>query len=541
MYAAMRSSVALGNEVSAPFEQLIGLRQGCVLSPSLFALFIADLPDYLAREGCHGVKLDGEEVNSLWYADDGVLLADGRDALQRSLEALACYCDRWRLCVNVKKTKTMAFRFSADQAHQPRPVFTYKGAAIEAVSEFCYLGVPVSEDGEWRQAVVHRLAMARRALGMWSRRCTALMLRPDTAAHIFKVCVLPVLEYGIAMWGMQPWAGRALPWQSVDGFVEEAARRILGVPLHTTKEAIYGDLGWRPMWVRATMLAAGYWARVTGLPSDSLPRRALAVQKRWTAARRPCWLLRLQCQCAAVPAVKTLWDEWLQRGDDPSFRPVTASEVRGRPVEEPWSDIVKEAIAKAADAQWHHRVNWPWSLTGTGGNKLRTYARFKSSVNQETYLSVNMPRKVRSFLSRFRMGVAPLQVEMGRRQDQQDAAARACPVCGAAVEDEEHFLMACPLYEDLRRDLVDETERVLQAAAHRRQLRAWRKGAVTARFDTIMALDDKEHIGRLARYLDQAWQSRAVCLAAHLAGTDLAGVDLDGSDGSVSDVADSYS
>jgi hypothetical protein len=199
---------------------------------------------------------------------------------------------------------------------------------------------------------------------------------------------------------------------------------------------------------------------------------------------------------------------------------------------------VKEAIAKAADAQWHHRMNWPWSLTGTGGNKLRTYARFKFSLGQETYLSVNMPRKVRSFLSRFRMGVAPLQVEMGRRQDRQDAAARACPVCGAAVEDEEHFLLVCPLYEDLRRDLVDETERVLQAAAHRRQLRAWRQGAVTARFDTIMALDDKEHIGRLARYLDQAWQSRAVCLAAHLAGTDLAGVDLDGS---VSDVADSYS
>jgi hypothetical protein len=99
-------------------------------------------------------------------------------------------------------------------------------------------------------------------------------------------------------------------------------------------------------------------------------------------------------------------------------------------VEEPWSDIVKEAVGKAADKQWHTRVNWPYSLTGTGGNKLRTYARFKFSSGQETYLSVNMPRKVRSFLSRFRMGVAPLQVEMGRRQDQQDAATRACRCVG---------------------------------------------------------------------------------------------------------------
>jgi hypothetical protein len=89
------------------------------------------------------------------------------------------------------------------------------------------------------------------------------------------------------------------------------------------------------------------------------------------------------------------------------------------------------------------------------------------------------------------------------------------------VEDEEHFLMACPLYEDLRRDLVDETERVLQAAVHRRQLRAWQQGAEGARFDIIMALDDKGHIARLARYLDHAWQSRAAFAAAHLAGGSL--------------------
>ena len=183
----MRSSVALGNKVSSPFDQLIGLRQGCVLSPCLFALFIADLPDYLAREGCCGVKLDGAEVNSLWYADDGVLLAYRREELQQSLDALACYCDRWRLCVNVKKTKTIAFRFSTSTTNQPMPIFTYKGATIEAVSEFCYLGVPVSEDGGWDQAVAHRVNMARRALGMWSRRCTSLMLRPDTASHILSL------------------------------------------------------------------------------------------------------------------------------------------------------------------------------------------------------------------------------------------------------------------------------------------------------------------------------------------------------------------
>ena len=59
------------------------------------------------------------------------------------------------------------------------------------------------------------------------------------------------------------------------------------------------------------------------------------------------------------------------------------------------------------------------------------------------------------------------------------------------------------------------------------------------RFDIVMGFEDKGHIGRLARYVDKAWQSRAVFIAAHLAGVNVADVDIDDSVGSVSDIADS--
>jgi hypothetical protein len=90
--------------------------------------------------------------------------------------------------------------------------------------------------------------------------------------------------------------------------------------------------------------------------------------------------------------------------------------------------------------------------------------------------------------------------------------------------------MACPLYDEIRLTFLEETERALQAPAHGRRLRVWRQGADGSRFDIVMSLDDKGHIGRLARYLDQAWQSRAAFIAVHLAGANVADVDLDGSD-----------
>ena len=131
MYEHMRSVVSQGGSISRSFEHSIGLRQGCVLSPLLFALFIADLPVFLARNGCEGIKLQDANLNSLWYADDGALLATSAPSLQQTLDSLAQYCDRWRLRINTAKTKVMACCFSPLTASLPASSFHYKGAALE--------------------------------------------------------------------------------------------------------------------------------------------------------------------------------------------------------------------------------------------------------------------------------------------------------------------------------------------------------------------------------------------------------------------------
>mgnify|MGYP002280502005 CR=1 FL=1 len=41
------------------------------------------------------------------YADDIVVFAESKNELQRSLDALLEYCNRWKLVVNTRKTKLM--------------------------------------------------------------------------------------------------------------------------------------------------------------------------------------------------------------------------------------------------------------------------------------------------------------------------------------------------------------------------------------------------------------------------------------------------
>jgi len=73
-----------------------GVRQGCVLSPILYAFFINGLVDEL-NEAKLGVEIKpGVLLDCLFYADDLVFLADN---------IIAAYAKKWRFELNPKKMK----------------------------------------------------------------------------------------------------------------------------------------------------------------------------------------------------------------------------------------------------------------------------------------------------------------------------------------------------------------------------------------------------------------------------------------------------
>ena len=57
-----------------------GIRQGCILSPYLFHLYA----EYIMRnagldEAQAGIKIAGENINNLRYADDTILMAESKE------------------------------------------------------------------------------------------------------------------------------------------------------------------------------------------------------------------------------------------------------------------------------------------------------------------------------------------------------------------------------------------------------------------------------------------------------------------------------
>ena len=72
----------------------------------LFSLFIEDLELYLQSDQCSGLSLDEITFILILFADDMVILGKDRDDLQKSLDRLEHYCNKWGLQVNTEKKKS---------------------------------------------------------------------------------------------------------------------------------------------------------------------------------------------------------------------------------------------------------------------------------------------------------------------------------------------------------------------------------------------------------------------------------------------------
>ena len=81
-----------GNARSKQFRVLNGYRQESVLSPSLFSLYMNELLVKLRNSGirCH---IGGLFFGAAFYADDLVLLAPSRSALQKMLQICEHYAE----------------------------------------------------------------------------------------------------------------------------------------------------------------------------------------------------------------------------------------------------------------------------------------------------------------------------------------------------------------------------------------------------------------------------------------------------------------
>jgi hypothetical protein len=93
-------------------EVLRGLKEGSRLSPTLFAIFAADLIRKLQVQ-FPDIKMPTAPtlawMGTIFYVDDAVLIARSPEELQRMLDVCQGWADKTRMSINVHKTKVECF------------------------------------------------------------------------------------------------------------------------------------------------------------------------------------------------------------------------------------------------------------------------------------------------------------------------------------------------------------------------------------------------------------------------------------------------
>ena len=83
--------------------------------------------------------------------------------------------------------------------------------------------------------------------------------------------------------------------------------------------------------------------------------------------------------------------------------------------------------------------------------RLDSYCIFKEDTKLEPYIDIIKSKKFRFALSKFRLSSHSLAIEVGRYPDT-PRHQRICTFCNMnVIENEFHFLLACPNYIDIRR------------------------------------------------------------------------------------------
>ncbi|GFS04545.1 retrovirus-related Pol polyprotein LINE-1 [Elysia marginata] len=138
IYWNQSAKVRLISETTEDIMIQRGVRQGCILSPSLFNLY----SEYLLQEAISeksGILINGVNISNIRYAT--VILAESEEQLEAMLDRIVYKCKEYGMEINAKKTKTI---------HIGRDIKTLtiavETAVFEQVSKYSYLGHMITED-----------------------------------------------------------------------------------------------------------------------------------------------------------------------------------------------------------------------------------------------------------------------------------------------------------------------------------------------------------------------------------------------------------
>jgi len=219
LYKASRSVVLAGGDYSECFPTSVGVRQGCLLSPTLCNIFLENIMrETLIVQQKSPVKIAGRPINHLQFADDVDLIDGDNDDQTKKATELDVVSRRYGMELSLEKTKTLV-----SGIHDTVNV-KIRGTELEQVRQFTYLGSVQTEDCNSIQEIKVRIAKATAALSKLKT-----IWRDTNITMASKIRLLRALVLSILLYGAESWTLNAEIEKRISAFEMNSYRRLLQI------------------------------------------------------------------------------------------------------------------------------------------------------------------------------------------------------------------------------------------------------------------------------------------------------------------------
>ena len=156
LYEKATSAVLYKGNTGDWFRTTVGVRQGCLLSPTLFNIFLEKIMTDALENHEGTVKIGGRIITNLRFADDIDGLAGKEEELENLAKNVETASTAYGMEISPEKTKIMS-----KNANGLTKTIKVKGYNLETVTNFKYLGAIVTDEGTKRE-VLTRIAQQHR-------------------------------------------------------------------------------------------------------------------------------------------------------------------------------------------------------------------------------------------------------------------------------------------------------------------------------------------------------------------------------------------
>ena len=142
LYDKAQSAVLFNGSTGEWFRTTVGVRQGCLLSPTLFNIFLERIMCEALDDHEDSVSIGGRLITNFRFADDIVVNAEEEEKAGVLIDRLDRTTTRYKMEIGPDKTKVVTNNPNGFQRE-----IKIKGQRLEEVENFKYLGAIISNEG----------------------------------------------------------------------------------------------------------------------------------------------------------------------------------------------------------------------------------------------------------------------------------------------------------------------------------------------------------------------------------------------------------